>query len=166
VIIVKTALPLRILRIVRQLISSASNTEKEFTLKISVSLAAIILLAGCSSVSVVEQKKANFNINDTVTVISKGNDPLNLQGELEHILLSRGYDVVSQDVAVQKAKLVINMDYNNNKAKGGAEVYNTTELKSVYSLSFSYSSRFDGIFREKKIVKFYGSPLTYEQVKL
>ena len=117
-----------------------------------------IFVSGCSGVvSVTEHQKANFNINDTVTVICKTNDWLSLQGELEHLLLARGYDVVSQEVAVRKAKSDIDMNYNNNKAQGGVESYNTMELRSVYSLTFSYSSTLGGIFSDPKITKLYGS---------
>ena len=117
-----------------------------------------IFVSGCSSVvSVTEHQKVNFNANDTVTVICKTNDHLQLQGELEHLLLARGYDVVSEEVAVWKAKSDISMNYGNNKVQGRIESYNTTELGSVYALTFSYSSGFDGIFRESKIIKLYGS---------
>lgn len=117
----------------------------------------LLFLVGCSSVNVQHHKKANFNIDDTVTVICKRTDHLGLQGELEHILLSRGYDVVSSEVATKKAKLDISMDHRNDKIKGGIEEYSTTEIQSIYALSFSYSSRFDGVLREEKINKLYGS---------
>ena len=121
-------------------------------------MAFAIFVSGCASVvSVNEHQKANFNINDTVTVICKTRDWLGVQGELEHLLLARGYDVVSQEAAVRKAKSDINMNYSNNKTQGGIESYNTTELKSVYSLTFSYSSTLDGIFTTPKIAKLYGS---------
>ncbi len=117
-----------------------------------------IFVSGCSSVvSVTEHQKASFNINDTVTVICKTGDPLVLSGELEHLLLARGYDVVSQEVAVRKAKSDIDMNYNNSRAQGGIESYNATELGSIYALTFSYSYVWDGIFRDPKITKLYGS---------
>ncbi len=116
-----------------------------------------IFVSGCSSVvSVMEHQKASFNINDTVTVICKTGDPLVLSGELEHLLVSRGYDVVSQEVAVRKAKSNIDMNYNNSRAQGGIESYNTTELGSIYALTFSYSYVWDGIFGDV-ITKLYGS---------
>ncbi len=117
----------------------------------------LLFWVGCSSVNVQHHKKANFNINDTVTVICERDDHLGLQGELVHILLSRGYDVVSKEVATKKAKLDISLDHSNNKIKGGLEEYSTTEIRSVYALSFSYSSGFDGVFSERKIKKLYGS---------
>jgi hypothetical protein len=121
-------------------------------------LAFAIFVSGCSFiVSVTEHQKANFNINDTVTVICKTGDPLVLSGELEHLLVSRGYDVVSQEVAVRKAKSDIDMNYGNNKVQGGIESYDTTELRSVYSLTFSYSSTLGGLFSNPKIEKLYGS---------
>ncbi len=117
-----------------------------------------IFLSGCASVvNVTEHQRAKFSKNDTVTVMCKIGDPLALAGELEHLLISRGYDVVSHDVAVRKAKLDVNMDYRNQQARGGIESYNVTELGSVYALTFSYSSRWDGIFSERKIIKLYGS---------
>ena len=117
-----------------------------------------IFLSGCGSVvSVIEHQRTKFSKNDTVTVVCKTGDPLVLAGELEHLLISRGYDIVSHEVAVRKAKLDVNMDYRNQQTRGGIESYNVTELGSVYALTFSYSSRWDGIFGEPKIVKLYGS---------
>ena len=117
-----------------------------------------IFVSGCSSVvSVTEHQKAYFNKNATVTVICKSWDGLGLSGELEHLLLARGYDVVSEEVAVRKAKFNTYLDYNNNRLQGSSESYNIKELRSVYSLTFSYNTRYDGVFSEAKITKLYGS---------
>jgi hypothetical protein len=118
-----------------------------------------IFVSGCAApiVSITEHQKANFNTNDTITVICKTYDPMSIQGELEHLLLARGYDVVSEEVAVWKAKSDINMNYGNNKIQGGIESYNTTELGSVYALTFSYSDVWHGLLFGNQIKKLYGS---------
>lgn len=117
-----------------------------------------IFVSGCAGVaSVTEHQKVNFNANDTVTVICKSNDWLQLQGELEHLLLARGYDVVSEEVAVWKAKSDIDVNYGSNKVQGRIESYNTTELRSVYALTFSYSLHPGSALTEPRIRKLYGS---------
>lgn len=117
-----------------------------------------IFVSGCAAtISVKEHQKARFNRDDTVTVMCRTLDPMGFTGELEHLLLSRGFDVVSQEVAIRKAKLNIDVNYDNQRTQGEVESYNTTELRSVYSLTFSYSTRFDGVFSERKIIKLYGS---------
>ena len=119
----------------------------------------VIFVSGCAApiVSVTEHQKANFNTNDTITVICKTYDPLNIQGELEHLLLARSYDVVSEEVAVRKAKSDIEMKYGNNTVQGGIESYNTTELRSIYALTFSYSDVWNGLLYGNQIKKLYGS---------
>ena len=122
-------------------------------------LVLVIFVSGCAApvVNVTEHQKANFSTSNTITVMCKTYDPLNIQGELEHLLLAKGYDVVSEDVAVRKAKSDIDMNYNNNRAQGGIESYNTTELRSVYALTFSYSDVWNGLLFGNQVKKLYGS---------
>ena len=69
-----------------------------------------IFAFGCAAtISVKEHQKASFNKYDTVTVMCSTLDPLGFTGELEHLLLARGFDVVSQEVAIRKAKLDIDI---------------------------------------------------------
>ena len=50
-------------------------------------------------------------------------------------MLARGYNIVSEDVALRKAKLDVDVDYNKNKVRGGTESYQVRELMSIYSLT-------------------------------
>ena len=117
----------------------------------------MILLAGCSTVKVAAHKKVAFNRNESITVMCKGSDTLALTGELENLLLIRGYDVVSEDVARKLARTSIDVDLKNETIRGDIDQYNTTEVRSVYALTFNYSSRFDGALRERKIASLYAS---------
>lgn len=121
-------------------------------------LAFAVFVSGCAGVaSVTEHQKVSFNANDTVTVICKNYDQLQLQGEFEHLLLARGYDVVSEEVAVRKAKSDISMNYGNNNIQGAIESYHTTEFRAVYALTFGYSLHPSGALTEPRIRKLYGS---------
>jgi hypothetical protein len=105
--------------------------------RVSLSLLGLFLclLSACSSiVSVTEHHKATFDKNSTVTVIAENSNLLRLKFELEHQLLARGYNIVSEDVALRKAKLDVNIDYNDNKERRGYESYQLRQLMSVYSL--------------------------------
>lgn len=97
-----------------------------------------ILCIGCSGVRVTTHQRASFNKNATVTVFCTSADPLGLRNTFEHILLSRGYDVVSREIAIAKSKLNVDLDLKNNRVKGGVESYRIQEIPSVYVLSFSY----------------------------
>ena len=107
-----------------------------------------VLVSGCAPpvISVPEHQRAYFSKNATVTVTMDKpfHDPLGFQGEFEHHLLAKGYNVVSEAVAVRKAKFDTNMDYNNNRAQGGSESYNVRELMSVYLLTLKYDYDFYG----------------------
>ena len=78
-----------------------------------------VFASGCAAtISVIEHQKASFDKNGTVTVMCRTLDPLGFTGELEHLLLARSFDVVSQEVAIRKAKLDIDVNYNNQRARG------------------------------------------------
>ncbi|MBF0361950.1 MAG: hypothetical protein HQK49_13120 [Oligoflexia bacterium] len=127
----------------------------------------VLSLYGCSSVvEVKEGKSIKFNSNETITVICRGKDELGLSGELEHILISQGFDVVSEEVAKNKAKTVIDVNLNNKKIEGTVEDYNVKELQSVYALSFSYTTAYDGLFSERKINKLHGSVIDLHTGKI
>lgn len=117
----------------------------------------LFLVSGCSSVKVAQHKTAHFDRNTTITVICKGHDELGVTGELESLLLELGYDVVSEDVARRMASTDIDVDTNDGRVRGSISKHRTIELKSVYALTFNYSSRFDGLLRERKIDALYGS---------
>ncbi|MBN1517042.1 hypothetical protein JXA32_10800 [Candidatus Sumerlaeota bacterium] len=120
-------------------------------------LFAMTLLSGCSTVRVATHKNAAFKRNESITVICKGPDTLGLTGELENLLLARGYDVISEDVARRLARTNIDVDLKDEAVRGDIDQYNATEVKSVYALTFNYSDRFDGALREQKITYLYGS---------
>jgi len=98
--------------------------------------------------------------------VSSTNDPLQLQGELEHLLLAKGYDVVSEEVAVWKAKSDIVMNYDNDKVQGGIESYNITELRSVYALTIGYVRNYRNWGPSHEIQKLYGSLLNLRTGKV
>lgn len=59
----------------------------------------LFLLVGCGTVHVTMKPQTTFTKKSTITVVVQGSDPLNLQGKLEHLLLERGFEIISAAVA-------------------------------------------------------------------
>ncbi|HQO58791.1 MAG TPA: hypothetical protein PLT76_08750 [Candidatus Omnitrophota bacterium] len=106
-------------------------------------LIAVLLLAGCGTLNVYVKPGTNFNRNTTITVIG-GEDRSGTKGQIEHLLLSRGFNIVSESTARNAIKYrgslkgtdVINNEYI-------AETYSIREINSVYALEMNYSYYWD-----------------------
>lgn len=105
----------------------------------------IFLIFGCAgTVNVSVKPDTSFTPKSTITVVSSGYDPLGVQGKIEHLLMSRGFEVVSEAVARDKVKY---QDKIKSDAPGQSEaeasLERVQEVRSTYILRFSYSYRSD-----------------------
>lgn len=113
----------------------------------------------CGTVSVAVKPNTTFTKQATVTVTVETNDPIGVQGKLEHLLLERGFEIVSQAVAEEKIRLQSEAE-GGVLAKGGTGVgqqatgvigktrseqalSRVRQLKSTYILRFRYHSYWD-----------------------
>ncbi len=104
-----------------------------------------LLMFGCAgTINVLVKPDTSFTPKSTITVVSSGYDPLGVQGKIEHLLLSRGFEVVSEAVASDKVRY---QDKIKSDALGQseAEAYleRVQEVRSTYILRFRYSYRAD-----------------------
>lgn len=104
----------------------------------------IIILFGCApQYSVTKRPEFKLVKGSTITVVSKNYDYANVQGEIEHILLEKGFNVVSEEVVKKSIEIDENYELNKSSISGKTSIYNQTALKSVYMLTFTYSTRAD-----------------------
>lgn len=112
-------------------------------IKIFFLLLPIITLAGCGTLSVYVKPGTNFNRNTTMTVIG-GEDESGTKGQIEHLLLTRGFNIVSESTAKNAIKYKDSLkgtDIINNEYI--AETYLIKEINSVYALELNYSYYWD-----------------------
>jgi len=104
----------------------------------------VFLMFGCAStgiVSVSVKPNTSFTPKSTITVVYKGNyDPLKVQGRLERLLMSRGYEVVSSAVANDKIKYEDKIrSKDSGESEAEASLQRVQEFHSIYILQFDYN---------------------------
>jgi len=124
-----------------------------------VPLACLCLLVGCGTVNVVMKPQTTFTKNSTITVVVQSADQLGVQGKLEHLLLERGFEIVSEAVAQEKVKLQSEADSGIaaksatthsetaaavvGKSRSEQSLSKVIEVKSSYILRFRYHAYYD-----------------------
>lgn len=119
----------------------------------------LLLLSACGTVSVALKPDTSFTKKGTITVVAENQDTIGIQGKLEHLLLERGFEVVSQAVAEEKIKLQSEAESallakgvsNSNeydakvieKSRSEQSLSRVRELKSAYILRFRCSYYYD-----------------------
>ncbi|MBU0568129.1 hypothetical protein KKC52_08800 [bacterium] len=119
----------------------------------------LFVLVSCGTVNVAIKPNTTFTKQGTITVVVESTDPIGVQGNLEHLLLEKGFEVVSQVVAEEKVKLqseseggVLAKGKSNEdqytavvvgKSLSEQAVSRIRELKSTYILRFKYHSYWD-----------------------
>jgi len=103
----------------------------------------IFLITSCGSVNVFVKPGTTFTKQTTITIVG-GDDGSNTKGQLEFLLLSKGFNIVSESTAKTairyKDKLKGNDRYNN---EFNAEVYSIKELNSIYAMETNYTYYYD-----------------------
>ena len=109
--------------------------------------------------NVIMKPQTTFTKNSTITVVMQSADQLGVQGKLEHLLLERGFEIVSEAVAQEKVKLRSESDTGiaaksvttpsdsavviMGKSRSEQSLSKVTEMKSSYILRFRYHAYYD-----------------------
>lgn len=102
-----------------------------------------LMLFGCGPAASVHMKSGTtFTPQSTITIVG-GNDHLGVQGKLEHLFLSRGFNVVSEAVARSKTQYEDKIQNIGDGSAMKAEVGRVTEVKSAYIMRYSYTRAWD-----------------------
>jgi len=96
----------------------------------------VVLTLGCAGpLNFSVRPDTSFKRHSTITITSGGYDPLGVQGQMEHLLVSRGFEVISEAVAHDKLKY---KDKITSDTRGQSEAE-----ASLERLRFSYGYRAD-----------------------
>ena len=121
-----------------------------------------VSLTGCGTLNVFLKPHTTFSRDSTLTVVVESEDRLGIQGKLEHLLLNRGFEVVSQAVAKEK----VSFESESNAAamaktasgsgtvtagvigtiKSEQSLSKVREVKSAFILRFRYHAFYDLIY--------------------
>jgi len=116
----------------------------------------LLLITGCGKVNVVMKQHTTFTKNSTITIVVENDDKVGVQGKLEHLLLERGFEVLSEAVTLEKVKLqsesenglaVKSKEVSGEsaaaiigKSRSEKSLSRVTEVKSSYILRFRYNA--------------------------
>jgi hypothetical protein len=98
----------------------------------------ILLFPGCTSTVHVSSKADTiYSPNRTIAVSCDSDDPLSIRQTLEHLLISKGFNVVLERVARIKANMQ-NGKHTTVESEEGTFRERSKEMRSIYILHFSY----------------------------
>jgi len=104
----------------------------------------VFVFIGCAGpVNVSIRPDTSFDQNSTITVISSGHDPLNVSGQLEFLLSSKGFDVVSEAVARDRIEYEEEVSKSPTQQNTTGAVERVRRVPSAYILRYNYNYRPD-----------------------
>lgn len=106
----------------------------------------IAIFNACGSLQVTVKPDANFSKNATLT-IAKSEDETGTVGELNHLLFSKGFNIIAYSTAKKAIKYkdeIKGENSTNNEFE--AEIYSIQELNSIYALELNYSYYYDMLY--------------------
>jgi hypothetical protein len=107
------------------------------TMRIIVVLLIFLFLGCTNTVHVSSKADTIYPPHRTIAVSCDSDDPLSIRQQLEHLLVSKGFNVVSEKVAIIKS----NMQNGKNtivESGEGTSSKRSKEIRSIYILHFSY----------------------------
>ena len=110
-----------------------------FALTISV---IVICCSSCgTTMKVAVNPNSSFSRNNPITIIdeSKDSEETGALGELEYLLQSNGYNLMSMDAAKKAMNIDETEDLNENHSEKHKELTHTTTYKSIYVLKMQYN---------------------------
>ena len=107
-------------------------------MRIVVVLLIFLFLVGCTStVHVSSEADTIYSPHCTIAVSCNSDDPLSIRQKLEHLLMSKGFNVVPERVARIKANMQ-KRKYTLAESEKGTVAERSKEMRSIYILDFSY----------------------------
>lgn len=108
-------------------------------LKYVVAVLLASILTSCGSMRVYINHDSTYSRKNPITIINPSSDATGTQGELQYLLQSNGYKLISPMVATKS----LNYDSQSEYDSYHGEVTKTTTYKTVYVLEYDYSYYYD-----------------------
>lgn len=86
-------------------------------------------------------KSSDFNPKASITVESKGYDPLIAEDALRNALVVNGFKVISERVAREIVELNNTVNHSDNSINQSITIGKTKTVNSIYFVTISYQSR-------------------------
>lgn len=99
----------------------------------------MLILSSCGSMRVYTNPSSNYTRKTPITINLSHNDESGTLGELQFLLQSNGYKLMS----LAAAKKSLNLDSNYDIHNFHSEITNTTTFNSMYVLDINYSYYYD-----------------------
>lgn len=99
----------------------------------------IFLLAGCETFMFSAKPGTRFTRQSSITVVGEDDDSGTV-GELNYLLLQKGFNVISYSTAKHATKYNDRVSGSNSiNSMSDAEIYAVKELNSMYALELTYT---------------------------
>ncbi len=108
-------------------------TKNRFALIFTISLSCI--MSSCGTMKVFVNQESTYSKKNPITINQVPDDNSGTLGELQYLLQSNGYKLMSYGAA----KKALNLDTENQNNSFHGEITNTTSFNSVYVLDLNYS---------------------------
>ena len=100
-----------------------------------------LMLACAHRTAVTLAPNAQLPAGASITVIRPDQDPANVQGQLERLLLVRGFRVVSDAVGNTRIEAEAKSSHDSASATTTASIGRVQRVRSEYALRYSYTTR-------------------------
>lgn len=115
---------------------------KKMIFALTISVIAIFCSSCGTTMKVAVNPNSSYSKNNPITIIdeSKYSEKTGALGELEYLLQSNGYNLMSMDAAKKAMNIDETEDLDENHSEKHKELTHTTTYKSVYVLKMQYNS--------------------------
>ena len=103
--------------------------------------AGVIVIACAHRTAVTLAPGAQLPAGASITVIRPDQDPANVQGQLERLLLGHGFHVVSDAVGSTRIEAEARSSHDSSSATSSASIGRVQRVRSEYVLRYSYTTR-------------------------
>ncbi|WP_138430912.1 hypothetical protein [Fodinibius saliphilus] len=107
-------------------------------------LSLILFLSSCGSVSLTTKPGVEISRDATLT-IAANEDQTGTVGQLNHLLLEKGFNIMSYSTAKKAIKKKHEISGSGSTVKVDSESYSVSQLNSVYALELNYRWSYDAL---------------------
>jgi len=100
------------------------------------------LLTSCGTLNVYVNQSSTYSKKNPITINQSSDDQSGTLGELQFLLQSNGYKLMSYGAA----KKALNLDTEAHSSTFHGEITNSTTFKSVYVLNLNYTYYWDSFY--------------------
>jgi hypothetical protein len=116
------------------------KTKNALTLIFAISLCCI--LSSCGTMNVFVNQESTYSKKNPITINKSSDDKSGTLGELQFLLQSNGYKLMSYGAA----KKALNLDTESNNESFHGEITNTVSFNSVYVIDLNYTYYYDMLY--------------------